>query len=160
LRRRRERRPRGVVDTSVLVAGIAGLKRGDVEPKNDSARLLRDWVQRHTFTWLVSDEILMEYREVLARLRVRRALIGRVVNLLSEEAELVRPGMSTKASPDPDDEPFCTCAESGNASFIITLNLKDFPQSRLRAKVLLPGEIFTGGGVARATPRSRRTRSR
>lgn len=146
LLRRRRSRPRGVVDTSVLVAGIAAFRRGDVELKNDSARLLRDWVERHTFTWLVSDEILTEYREVLARLRVRRALIGRVLNLLSEEAEFVRPGTSTRASPDPDDEPFCACAESGKASFIVTLNPKDFPQNRLKAKVLAPGEPLTARG--------------
>lgn len=148
MRRKRSNRPRGIVDTSVLVAGIAGFRRGDVELKNDSARLLREWVERHTFTWLVSDEILMEYREVLARLRVRRALIGRVVNLLSEEAELVRPSRSTRVSPDPDDEPFCSCAESGNASFSVTLNPKDFPQNRLRAKVVLPGELSRADEVS------------
>jgi predicted nucleic acid-binding protein len=108
--------------------------------------LLRDWVDRHTFTWLVSEEILMEYREVLARLRVRRALIGRVLNLLSEEAELVSPRTLTRVSPDPDDEPFCVCAESGKASFIITLNPKDFPQDRLKAKVLAPSEPLTARG--------------
>jgi predicted nucleic acid-binding protein len=30
-------------------------------------------------------------------------------------------------SPDPDDEPFCACAEAGNADFIVTLNPVDFP---------------------------------
>jgi hypothetical protein len=41
-------------------------------------------------------------------------------------------------SPDPKDDPFCLCSEEGNADFIVTLNPKDFPQERLRAKVISP----------------------
>jgi hypothetical protein len=54
-------RPRGVVDTSVLVAGITGLKSPEIAPKNPSAKLLQDWIEADTFVWLVSDEILLEY---------------------------------------------------------------------------------------------------
>jgi hypothetical protein len=39
--------------------------------------------------WLIRDEIVSEYKRVLARLGVRRSLIGKIVNLLREEAELV-----------------------------------------------------------------------
>ena len=63
-------RSRGVVDTSVLAAGIAGFKR-DVDPVNHSAILLRKWVENNTFTWLMTADILEEYVAVLARLRVR-----------------------------------------------------------------------------------------
>ena len=56
----KRKRPRDVVDTSVLVAGIAGLKSLDITPKNPSAKLLRDWIEGDTFVWLVSDEILLE----------------------------------------------------------------------------------------------------
>jgi predicted nucleic acid-binding protein len=38
---------------------------------------------------LISEEILNEYKEVLARHRVRRELIGAIINLLREEATLV-----------------------------------------------------------------------
>jgi predicted nucleic acid-binding protein len=58
----KRKRPRGVVDTSVLVAGIAGLKSLVITPKNPSAKLLRDWIEGNTFVWLVSDEILLEYK--------------------------------------------------------------------------------------------------
>ena len=85
----KSKRPRGVVDTSVLVAGIAGLKSPEIAPKNPSAKLLRDWIEADTFVWLVSDEILLEYKRVLGRLGVRRPLIGKIINLLREEAELV-----------------------------------------------------------------------
>jgi hypothetical protein len=71
------------------VAGIAGLKTLEIAPKNPSAELLRDWIESNTFVWLIIDEIFSEYKQVLARLGVRRSLIGKIVNLLREEAELV-----------------------------------------------------------------------
>lgn len=135
-----KRRRRGVVDTSVLVAGIAGFKGEDVAARNPSAILLRAWINEDTFMWLVSPTVLDEYVEVLKRCRVRRSVIGTVVNLLREEAELVVPRYSIDAQPDPDDAPFWECAEVGDADFIVTLNKRDFPQSRLRARVIEPDE--------------------
>jgi predicted nucleic acid-binding protein len=102
--------------------------------------LLRDWLENAIFTWLVTEEILAEYKEVLTRLGVRRNLIGEVINRLREEAELVDVRLSTDVSPDPGDNPFCACAEYGRAAFIATLNPKDFPQKRLYAKVISPGD--------------------
>jgi len=136
----KRKRPRGVVDTSVLVAGIAGLKSSEIAPKNPSAKLLRDWIEGDTFVWLVTDETIAEYKRVLARLGVRRPLIGKIINLLREEAELVPASALPNISPDPDDDPFCACAETGRADFIVTLNPKDFPQSLLSAHVIRPGE--------------------
>jgi putative PIN family toxin of toxin-antitoxin system len=136
----KRKRPRGVVDTSVLVAGIAGLKSPEIAPKNPSANLLRNWIEEDTFVWLVSDEILVEYKRVLGRLGVRRALVGKIVNLLREQAELVPSSLLPNISTDPGDDPFCGCAEAGRADFIVTLNPKDFPQSLLSAHVIKPGE--------------------
>jgi len=136
----KRKRPRGVIDTSVLVAGIAGFKSLDIPSKNPSAKLLRDWTERDTFVWLVTDEILLEYKRVLARLGVRRPLIGKVINLIREEAEFVTVSAHPDISPDPGDDPFCACAENGQADFIVTLNPKDFPQSLLSAHVIRPGE--------------------
>ncbi len=88
--------------------------------------------------WLVLEEILAEYKDVLERLGVRRHLIGSVINHLREEAVLVHVPSAVDISPDPADNEFCACAEIGHASFIVTLNPKDFPQARLRAKVIAP----------------------
>jgi putative PIN family toxin of toxin-antitoxin system len=136
----KRKRPRGVVDTSVLVAGIAGLKPAEIAPKNPSAKLLRDWIEGDTFLWLMSDEILLEYKRVLRRLGVRRPLIGKIINLLREAVELVPAHAQPNLSPDPGDDPFCACAETGRADFIVTLNPRDFPQSLLSAHVIKPGE--------------------
>jgi len=123
-----------------LVAGIAGFKSTGIAPKNPSAELLRDWIEGDTFVWLVSDEILLEYKRVLGRLGVRRPLIGKIINLLREQAELGLASALPNISPDPGDDPVCACAETGRADFIVTLNPKDFPQSLLSAHVIRPGE--------------------
>jgi len=141
----RARTPRGVVDASVLVAGISGFRPRLARRDNDSARLIKRWVERRPFVWLVARDILDEYRDVLRRFGVRRATVGRVLNLLAESAELVTSGPSRSLSPDPGDEPFCACAESGRADFIVTLNPSDFPQDRLSAKVIAPGDPLPGG---------------
>lgn len=123
----------------MLVAGIAGFKSWRVV-ENPSASFLRDWIEHATFTWLVSEDIISEYKEVLTRLGVRRNLVGEVINLLREEAEFVDVRITSDASPDPDDNAFCVCAEQARAAFIATLNPRDFPQRKLRAKVISPGD--------------------
>jgi predicted nucleic acid-binding protein len=128
------------VDTSVLVAGVAGFRSPELSRRNPSARFIRNWIEEGKFTWLITEEILLEYKEILARLGVRRSLIGVIINLLREEAEMIHPSTSIAISPDPNDDPFCLCAEEGNADFLVTLNPKDFPQSSLRAKVIGPAE--------------------
>jgi predicted nucleic acid-binding protein len=102
--------------------------------------MLRDWVENGTFIWLLSDEILLEYKTVLARLNVRRSTIGRIINLLSEEGEIIPVSSGASISPDPGDDPFCLCSEQGAADFLVTLNPGDFPQRLLAAHVIAPGE--------------------
>jgi predicted nucleic acid-binding protein len=106
-------------------------------------------VENASFIWLVTEEILVEYKEVLRRLGVRRSLIGAVINQLREEAEFVDVRFASEVSPDPGDNPFCACAEQGRAAFIATLNPKDFPQKRLSAKVILPGDPMPTSGRRR-----------
>ena len=139
------RAARGVVDTSVLVAGISGFRAGSVSPANPSAQFLRDWLERGASSWIVSEEILDEHKAVLGRLNVRRETIGVLINLLREEADLITP-RSTKISPDPAEDPFCASAEDGRAHFLVTLNPKDFPQAALAAKVIGRPQNSDGGG--------------
>jgi predicted nucleic acid-binding protein len=88
--------------------------------------------------WLYSEDILAEYKEVLMRLHVRSAAIGALINFIRERGESVEIRSSAEISPDPKDDAFCICAEPGSAAFIFTLKPKDFPQSRLKAKVIEP----------------------
>jgi uncharacterized protein len=138
----RKRKPRAVVDTSVLVAGISGFREPFVPGRNPSADVLHNWAERNNFIWLITEDILDEYKEVLKRLRVRPNVIGKVINLIRERAEEVNVHASVQISPDPKDDAFCLCSEEGNAHFIVTLNPKDFPEERLRAKIIAP-DVFS-----------------
>jgi putative PIN family toxin of toxin-antitoxin system len=138
----RKRKRRVVVDTSVLVAGISGFRELLVSGRNPSADVLHRWAERNNFVWLITEDILEEYKEVLKRLRVRPNLIGKVINLIRERAEGVKVHSSAEISPDPKDDAFCLCAEYGKADFIVTLNPKDFPEDRLQANVIPPDQLF------------------
>ena len=127
---------RVVVDTSVVISGISAFKGSFTPGRNPSADTLRQWVEKGKFVWLVTPEILEEYKEVAKRLNVRPSVAGRLVNLLREEAEEVTVRTSVEISPDPGDNCFCACAEETRADFLVTLNPKDFPQEKLSAKVV------------------------
>ncbi len=124
------------------MAGVSGFREPFVRGRNPSADVLHGWAEQNNFAWLVTEDILEEYKEVLKRLRVRPSLIGKVINLIRQRAEGVKVRSSIEISPDPKDDAFCLCAEHGKADFVVTLNPKDFPQERLKAKVVLPGEFI------------------
>jgi uncharacterized protein len=143
---------RVVVDTSVVISGISAFKDSFVPGRNPSADTLREWVENGRFVWLVTPEILEEYKEVAKRLNVRPSVAGRLVNLLREEAEEVAVQKIVEVSPDPGDNCFCACAQDGRADFLVTLNRKDFPQMKLSAKVLSPAQFLA---VVRRLPARR-----
>jgi predicted nucleic acid-binding protein len=132
----RKRKQRAVVDTNVVVAGISGFRDQYIAGLIPSADLLHRWADEEHFVWLYSEDILAEYKEILKRLHVRSAAIGTLINFIREQGESVEIGFSAEISPDPKDDTFCICAEEGRADVIFTLNSRDFPQSRLRAKVI------------------------
>lgn len=134
----KKRKQRAVVDTNVVVAGISGFRDQYIPGRIPSADLLHRWADKEHFVWLYSEDVLAEYKEVLKRLRVRSAAIGTLINFIREQGESVEIRFSSEISPDPKDDAFCVCAEEGRADFIFTLNPKDFPQSRLKAKVIQP----------------------
>jgi hypothetical protein len=51
--------------------------------------LLRDWVDGDTFVWLATEEIISEYKAMLARLGVWRNITGALMNRLREETEFI-----------------------------------------------------------------------
>jgi uncharacterized protein len=139
---RKQRGRRVVVDTSVVISGMAALKPSFVLGKNDSGDLLYEWVGKGGFSWLVTAEILDEYKEVARRLKVRPSVAGHLINLLNEEAEEVTVESVAEISPDPGDNAFCGCAQEGRADFLVTLNPKDFPQGKLSARVVSPVDLL------------------
>ena len=139
--RSKKRKQRAVVDTNVVVAGISGFREQYVPGRIPSADLLHRWAVEEHFVWLYSEDVLAEYKEVLKRLHVRSAAVGTLINVIRERGESVEVRFSAEISPDPKDDAFCLCAEAGGADFLFTFNPRDFPQGRLKAKVIQPGHI-------------------
>jgi len=136
--RSKKRKQRAVVDTNVVVAGISGFRKQYVPGRVPSADLLHRWACEDHFVWLYSEDVLAEYKDVLKRLHVRSAAIGTLINIVREQGEAVEIRSSDELSPDPKDDAFCLCAEAGRADIIFTLNPRDFPQDRLKARVIEP----------------------
>lgn len=134
---------RVVVDTSVAVRAARAFRQQPPAPNTPELKLILAWRDDpDVFTWLYSHEILTEYREILQRLKVPRHAAGRFINLLSEAGEEIVETVLGEFSPDPKDDPFYHCAIGGDADYIITDNVRDFPPipGRKRPRIILPTE--------------------
>lgn len=83
----------------VFVGGISGFREPFVQGKNSGSDLLHKWAETDNFLWLVTEDILDEYKEVLKRLNVRPNLISAVINLLRERVEEIDVHSSVEISP-------------------------------------------------------------
>jgi hypothetical protein len=65
---------------------------------------------------------------------VPRHAAGRLINLLGQAGEEVTEISGGEFSPDPKDDPFYHCALGGDADYIITDNVRDFPPIHGRSR--------------------------
>jgi len=140
---RRRRLGRLVVDTSVVIRAARAFRQQPPEPNTPELRLILTWRDDpEVFTWLYTQEILTEYREILRRLKVPRNAAGRFINLLGQAGEEVTEPETGEFSPDPKDDPFYHCALGGDADYIITDNVRDFPpvRNRKRPRIIRPAD--------------------
>jgi putative PIN family toxin of toxin-antitoxin system len=102
-----------VVDTNVLLTSISRKSR---------TRWLFDAIIGQSLTLLITNEILTEYREIIAQRAdeiVAENVTRTLVNLASvEKVEVYFYWRLITA--DPDDNKFVDCAFSGNADYIVT----------------------------------------
>jgi predicted nucleic acid-binding protein len=91
-----------------------------------------------TFVWLLTEHIC---RSTSRGAREAARSIGTEdVSLIREQGQFVRVSKKVSDIPDPDDAAFCEWAESAYADFIVTLNPDDFPQNKLKTKVIAPSD--------------------
>jgi predicted nucleic acid-binding protein len=113
---RHRRLGRVVVDTSVVIRAARAFRQQPPVPNTPELRLVLAWRDDpELFTWLYSQEILTEYREILRRLKVPRNAAGRFINLLAQGGEEITEPATGEFSPDPKDDPFYHCALGGDA---------------------------------------------
>ena len=125
-----------VIDTNIVV----------------SAALKPDGLQRTVLVlaltkparWYVSEAILDEYREVLARpeLKIRKGLRQQLLRLVSNRAHVVRTGRPLRVTSDPDDNKFIECADAARADYLVTGNQRHFPAFWKRTKVITSRELM------------------
>jgi uncharacterized protein len=92
----------------------------------------------------VSQPILEEYREVLARpeLRIRKGLRLQLMQLLKSRSYTVAPTRQLEVTSDPDDNMFLECADAARADYLITGNQKHFPRYWKKTKIITAREFI------------------
>jgi uncharacterized protein len=129
---------RVVFDTNVLVSAV--FKRTGVPA------LVLDLVVPGILTPCISDPVMAEYIDVLARpvLRQHAVRAREVLALMTTFAERVYPALTLTLCSDPDDNRFLECAVAAEAQYLVTGNLRHFPQEHtLGVSIVTPREFLT-----------------
>jgi putative PIN family toxin of toxin-antitoxin system len=92
----------------------------------------------------LSDEILAEYRDVLARpeFKILKGLRQQLHQLLKNHAWLVTPAIKLQIATDPDDNKFLECADAARADYLITGNTRHFPKFWKQTKIITSREFI------------------
>jgi putative PIN family toxin of toxin-antitoxin system len=113
---RKERIP-VVFDTNIIVGYY--LSRS---PHSANRHVFRLWRDQRTLQLIVSDALVTEYLEVLARLQIREHRLQRFAHRLQQRPTVthVRLGTRFRFSRDPDDNLLLGTAAVGKAHYLVT----------------------------------------
>lgn len=123
---------RVVIDTNILVSAL-------LQPSGLPAQVfvlaLSGSVQM-----CVSGDLYAEYEEVISRPRFQRdkETISNTLRVIREQGLWVKPTERVQACSDPDDNIFLECAQAAQADYLVTGNLRDFPEAWEGTRVLTP----------------------
>jgi uncharacterized protein len=93
----------------------------------------------------VTDAILGEYREVLARpeLNIRKGLRQQLLQLIRNRAHRVAATRRLRVTVDRDDNVFLECADAARADYLVTGNTRHFPRFWKKTKVITSREFIS-----------------
>lgn len=126
---------RVVIDTNVLVSAL--LTGGLPEAVVDLA--ISGEVQ-----WFASESILAEYEDVIKRPRLAidfdkaADAMARIRAIVS----IVSPAVRVAAARDPDDNQFLECADTAQAHFLVSGNIRHFPEVWKETRIVTPREFI------------------
>jgi putative PIN family toxin of toxin-antitoxin system len=125
-----------VLDTNIIVS--AALKPDGIQ------RTVLLLATTRPATLFVSQPILSEYKEVLARpeFKIGKVLQSQFVQLIRTRAHIVNPPRVLDVTKDPDDSKFIECADAARADYLVTGNLKHFPRFWKKTKVITSREFL------------------
>jgi putative PIN family toxin of toxin-antitoxin system len=126
-----------VIDTNILVS--AALKPEGLQ------RTVLVLAMTRPARLYISQAILEEYREVLARreFKIRRGLRQQLLQLIKNRAQLMDPVRGLQVTKDPDDNKFLECADAARADYLITGNQRHFPRFWKKTKVITSREFIS-----------------
>jgi len=121
---------RVVLDTNVVLS--ACMKPGGLEARTVALAISGD------LTACVSAAIEAEYRDVLFREKFApfHARAEELLRQLAGRWSVFEPTSVVTAASDEDDNRFLECAQEAEAAFLVTGNLRDYPQHWLGTQVL------------------------
>lgn len=92
----------------------------------------------------VSAAIMDEYREVLARPRIKipKGRRQQLLHLIRDRSHTVTSARALQVTPDPDDNKFLECADAARADYLVTGNQRHFPKSWKKTKVITSREFI------------------
>jgi uncharacterized protein len=92
----------------------------------------------------VTEAVLSEYRDVLARPRldIRKGLRQQLLQLIKNHAYTLTPARSLQVTRDPDDNKFLECADAAHADYLVTGNQRHFPEFWKQTKVITSRELI------------------
>jgi len=93
----------------------------------------------------VSEAIMAEYREVLARpkMNIRKGLRQQLLQLVKTHGHSVTPSRQLQVTRDPDDNKFLECADAARADYLVTGNVRHFPKFWKKTKVITSREFIS-----------------
>ncbi len=140
---RKERIP-VVSDTNIVIGYY--LSRNS---KSAISRIFHLWRDLRKLQFVVSQEMLDEYLEILERISVPKSRIEKLKDLLLTSPIVTRVQLGTRptASRDPDDNIILATAIVGKAKFLITndldlLDISDKEKKRFKFEILKPAEFL------------------
>ena len=93
----------------------------------------------------ISQEILAEYRNVMARpaLKITKGRQQQLLQLVRNRVQVVHPRYKVEVTIDPEDNKFLECADAARADYLITGNQRHFPQFWKNTKVITSREFVS-----------------
>ena len=125
-----------VIDTNMVVSAALkpdGLQRTVLLAITKPARLY------------VSDAIMDEYREVLARRRmgIPKGRRRQLLQLIRNRSQTLTPARQHQVTPDPEDNKFLECADAARADYLVTGNQRHLPKYWKKNKVITSREFIS-----------------
>lgn len=133
-----------VLDTNVVIGYYLSRR-----PLSTNSRVFRLWRDERKLQLIVSDPIIEEYLDVLARLKVADRQIELLADRLRRRTTVTRVqlGARPRASRDPEDNHILATAIAGRAKFLVTndrdlLDIKLTEKRKFRFEIIAPAKFL------------------